>query len=485
VNCPKCGKALHPDERIVCTQCGTPVPRSFDEAPELFPERQQIARRPLAAAVVLLIVIFVLAPLAVGFRARQVYRATVDQIAASGFTAKILAYHQGWFSSAATLVVGTPALQTVLDERIAHGPFPIWSGWFSIVPVAAVVDSHPGAGGAGAAPSSLPADLAIRTVVYFNGRNRTRITMPARTINASVGSSKFMGLEGEVVPLDNRLRVSLDSPGFIGSGMIVWSVSDLSFRGDWRRPEHGIWVGSTEYTIREIAITAPGGRGVNLELIQRDGADMLVNGMLKLQGTLRISSAVLGNERVGSTVLAWQIKKIDPAAIQAWSKRVQALEGAKLDKQALRAQAQAGLHDLMLALAAKGPQLDGDFTMAAPDGDVTAKLNLSITPQKPAAAAAHPAPDAAPITIVKERMFGAATVRAPCTMVDRVAGSARVADWLQNRRLVKNGNQYELKADFAGGKLMVNGKQVLDITKLPPMPKPHVIAPGAMPPRST
>ncbi len=485
VNCLKCGKELHPDERIVCTSCGTPVPRSFTDAPELFPERRQILRGPILAVAILVIAIFVLAPMALGFRARAAYQATVEQIAASGITAKVLSYHQGWFFSSAKLEVGTSAIQTVLDESIAHGPYPLWSGWFSLMPVAAVVDSRPGATGPNGAPSILPADLKIRTVVYMNGRNRTRLTMPPRTISHGMGGVNFLGLEGEVIPLDNRLRVVLQSPGFIGSGLLSWSVGDLTFRGDWHRPDNGIWIGTTEYTIREINVSAPGGRGVNFELIQRDGADSLENGMLKLQGTIRISSAVLGSERVGNIALAWQVKKIDPNAIQTWSKHVQALQNTKPDKQALTAQAQAGLHDFVMALAAGGPQLDSDFTMSTSDGPVTANLNLSIMPDKSSAGAAQAPVDAAPMTIVKDRMFGEATVHAPRTLVDRVAGATRVADWIQNHLLIKDKSKYELKADFAGGKLMVNGKQVLDITNLPPLPKPPAITPGATPPRDS
>jgi hypothetical protein len=485
VNCLKCGKELHPDERIVCTSCGTPVPRSFTDVPELFPERQQIPHGPIITVAIIVVAIFVLAPMAVGFRAHAAYQATVEQIAASGITAKVLSYHQGWFFSSAKLEVGTSAIQTVLYERIDHGPYPLWSGWFSLMPVAAVVDSRPGAAGPDGAPSILPADLKIRTVVYMNGRNRTRFTMPPRTISHGMGSANFLGLEGEVIPLDNRLRVVLQSPGFVGSGLLSWSVSDLTFRGDWHRPDHGIWVGTTEYTIREINVSAPGGRGINLELIQRDGADSLENGMLKLQGTIRISSAVLGGERVGNIALSWQVKKIDPAAIQTWSNRVRALQNTKPDKRALTAQAQAGLHDFMTALAARGPHLDGDFTMSTSDGPVTANLNLSIMPDKTTAGATKAPTDATPMTIVKDRMFGEATVHAPCALVDRVAGATRVTEWIQNRQVIKDKSNYELKADFAGGKLMVNGKQVLDITKLPPLPKPPAVMPGARTPRTT
>ena len=469
MNCPKCGKLLHPDERIVCTQCGTPVPRSFEETPALFPERLTIARWPFVTAIIVLLVIFVIGPGLMGFRARQAYFATMDQIAGSGLTAKVLAYHQGWFSSEANIALGTPQTQITLAANINHGPYPVWAGWFSIMPVAAVVDVEPGSR-PGAAVSMLPADLRLRTIIYFSGRSRTHVTMPPRDIAAPIGSARFLGLEGEVAPLGNRVRVSIRSPGIIGNGIVGWSVSDFAFNGDWRRPDAGVWIGSSRTTIREINVSMPGGRGVNLELIDRDGTATLDNGLLKFRGILRISSAVLGGERVGNIAWTWELKKIDPVALEAWKKRAQTFQGMKLDKQALKAAAQAGLAEFVIALAAKGPQLKEDFTMAASDGTVTAQLNVSVTPSAPGDAP-EAAPEAVPMNIVKQRLFAKATVQAPCSLVDRMAGADRVNGWIQQRTLVKDGSRYLLKADFAGGKLMVNGKEVLDVNKLPPPPK--------------
>ncbi len=487
MNCPRCGKSLHADERIFCTQCGAPVPRSFDDAPELFPERQQSRRWPLRAAIAMLLVIFVLSPFVVGFRARVAYQAAVDQIAASGFTARVLTYRQGWFSSAAAIAVGTHGMQTVLAERINHGPYPLWTGWFSVMPVAAVVDSQP-APGPGAAASVLPADLHLRTVVYFSGRSRTRVTMPPRTVAGAAGGANFLGLDGEIVPREKRVRVSLHSPGIIGPGLVGWSMTEFVFNGDWRRLQGSIWTGGSETTIREISVGLAGGRGASLQLIDANTASALNNGMLKFLGALRISSAVLGGERVGNMALAWELAKIDPAAIGAWNQRAQALQGMKLDKQALMAAAQSGMTDFAMALAAKGPQLNADFTMAAPDGPVTANLNISMMPPASGGGVAQPPAQTVPMTIVKERVFSKATVRAPCSFVDRVAGADKVNGWIQERTLVKDGSQYVLKADFAGGKLMVNGKEVLDVEKPPPAPKaPPGAPPGAAgaPPKST
>jgi uncharacterized protein YdgA (DUF945 family) len=420
--------------------------------------------------------LFVLSPFLVGFQAKQAYNAVVDQLAASGLTAQVLTYRQGWFSSDATIAVGTHGMQTVLAERINHGPYPIWTGWFSVMPVAAVVDSQPAPGPGGAA-SVLPADLLLRTVVYFNGRSRTRVTMPPRTITGVVGGANFLGLDGEIDPLQDRVRVYLHSPGIVGLGPVGWSMTEFVFNGDWRLRQGNIWTGGSETTIREIGGGLPGGRGVSLQLVDAKTASALNDGMLKYQGALKISSAMLGGERVGNISLVWELGKIDPAAIDAWNRRAQALQGKKLDKQALMAAAQSGLADFATALAAKGPQLKSDFTMAVPDGNVAANLNISIMPPASGAALAQPPAQSVLMAIVKEQVFSRATVQAPSSFVDRVAGADKVNGWIQARTLVKDGSQYLLKADFAGGKLTVNGKQVLDVEKLPARTAP----PGASP----
>lgn len=476
MNCPKCGKPLHSDERIFCTQCGTPLPRLFANSPDAFSERRQRRRWPLWTAIAVLLIIFVLGPVVVGFQAKQAYYAAVAQLAASGLTAQVLTYRQGWFSSDATIAVGTHRMQTVLAERINHGPYPIWTGWFSAMPVAAVVDSQP-ASGPGA---TLPGDLLLRTIVYFNGRSRTRVSMPPRTVSGAVGGANFLGLDGEIDPLPDRLRVYLHSPGVVGPGLVGWSMTELTFNGDWRLAQGSIWTGDSETTIREISVNLPGKRGGSFQLVDANTASALNDGLLKFQGALRISSAVLGGERVGSTSLVWELGKIDPAAIEAWNRRAQALQGKKVDKQALMAAAQSELGDFAMALAAKGPQLKSDFTMAVADGNVTANLNISIMPPALGTAPARPPAQSVLMTIVNQQVFSKATIQAPSSFVDRVAGAQKVNRWIQARTLVKDGSQYVLKADFAGGKLTINGKQVLDVEKLP-AGRP----PSYAPPKST
>jgi len=478
VNCSKCGKTLHDDERIFCTQCGTPVTRSFAESLALVPEREpRVSWRFLIVSAVLL-VIFLVSPLVMGFRAHEAYQTTVDQIAASGLTARVLNYRQGWFSSSATIAVGTRGMQTMMVETINHGPYPIWSGWFSMVPVAAVIDTRP-AEFAGPGAAAILADLLLRTVVYFNGHSQTRVTIPPRTL-AGAARANFLGLDGEITPLPNRLRVSLHSPGLIGPGLVGWSITEFSFNGDWKRLQSGIWAGDSETTIREADASA-GGHRASLQLIDLDTGSALKDGTMQFRGALRISSAVLGSERVGNMALAWELLKIDPAAIDVWNRRAQALQGMKLDKPALMAMARSEMEEFAIALADKGPQLDANLTMAVPDGPVTAKLNLSIMPPATAAPAAQPDPQALLRAIVKERVLSGATVRVPCAFVDRVAGADKVNNWMRERTLVKDGSQYLLKADFAGGKLMVNGREVLNVEKLPPALKTPPGAAGVAP----
>ncbi|HTW87388.1 MAG TPA: DUF945 family protein [Candidatus Binataceae bacterium] len=466
MNCPKCGRALHPDEQIFCTQCGTPVSHLFTESPPVIPERQNQRRRrwPLWTVLAVLLVIFVLGPVVVGFQAKPACYGAVAQLAASGLTAQVLTYHQGWFSSDATIAVGTHGMQTVVAERINHGPYPIWTGWFSATPVAAVVDSEP----ASASRTMLPADLLLRTIVYFNGRSRTRVSMPPRTINGATGGANFLGLDGEIDPLPGRLRVYLHSPGAVGPGLVGWSITEFTFNGDWRSAQGSIWTGGSETTIREINLTLPGKRGGSLQLLDANTASALNDGLLKFQGALRISSAVLGSESVGKTSLVWELGKIDPGAIAAWNQRALALQGKKLDKEALMAAARSGLADFVMALAAKGPQLKSDFTMAVSDGSVTANLNVSLMPPS-AVSVAPAAPPAQPVLmrIVEQQVFSKATVQAPSSFVDRIMGPDKINRWVQAGTLVKDGSQYVLKADFAGGKLTVNGKQVLDLEQLP------------------
>jgi uncharacterized protein YdgA (DUF945 family) len=479
VNCSKCGKTLHDDERIFCTQCGTPVARTYAATLEIFPERQRGPRWPVLVAIVLLLVVFLVSPFVMGFRARHAYQTAVDQIAASGLTARVLSYRQGWFSSSATIAVGTHEIQTVMVETIHHGPYPIWSGWFSIVPVAAVVDSRP-ASGLGVHASALPADLLLRTVVYFDGRSQTRVTMQPRTMAGAAGAN-FLGLDGEITPLPDRLRISLHSPGLVGPGLVGWSITDFAFNGDWQRLQGSIWTGGSETMIREASIGLAGGRRASLQLIDVDTGSALKDGLLKFRGALRISGAVMGSERAGKMALAWQLSKIDPAAIDAWNRHAQALQGTKLDKQAVIAAARSAMTEFALALADKGPQLDANFTMAVPDGPITASLNLSIMPPATGAVADQPASHALLMTQVKERVLSGATVRAPCSFVDRVVGAEKVNNWMRERTLVKDGSQYLLKADFAGGKLMVNGREVLDVEKLPPALKTPPGAAGVAP----
>jgi uncharacterized protein YdgA (DUF945 family) len=483
VNCPKCGKELHPDERIVCTQCGTPVLRTYTEMPAPRPQRQPLLGGPAWTILGAVFAILVIAPAGVGFRARESFNATVGQIAALGLRPRVVVYRQGWFGSHATLNLGVRGMEIVLDERIEHGPYPFWAGWFSVIPVAAIIDSR-AADNQGPAAPPLPSDLVVRTAIYLNGRSRMRVTMPPRTVTRGISQAHFLGLDGEIAPLGDQLRVSLRSPGIVGRGLVGWSISDLAFSGDWRRLSSGIWTGGSESTIREANLALPNGRGINLELISADSSSKLAQGMMRYDGSLRISSAVLGVERIGSFTLAWELKKVDPAAIEAWNRRAQALAAMKLDKQALMAEAQSGLADFTRALAAKGPQLDAKFQTSTSDGDVTASLNLSITPEQAATPASQPEAGALMAAILKERLFGKATVHAPTALVDRVAGADKVNQLVQNGALVKDGSQYVIQADFAGGKLTMNGKEVLDVAKLPPA-KPRGGAPAARPPRAT
>jgi uncharacterized protein YdgA (DUF945 family) len=241
------------------------------------------------AAVIGVAVVVVLvggSPALTGGMARKQYEAQIDKIAAALPAIKVVErkYEQGLFSSTATTTfqVGCDAAAITVRDRIAHGPFPDFSG-FGLARIDTRIALPPDA------PAPLRAWMeglgpeALRTTVGFGGASETRLNLPAGQFKDAQGGesgslqwkpvSATFRVDGAMTRMSYELdmpEVTLDFTARDETG----SFKLVNLRGQFDgEPMAGNWltgVGAGAFTIDRMQMDVTGGQsqGVQFNLNQ-------------------------------------------------------------------------------------------------------------------------------------------------------------------------------------------------------------------------
>ncbi|QKK11660.1 MAG: YdgA family protein [Pseudomonadota bacterium] len=264
-------------------------------------------KRLLIILIVVLIVVFGLAPRLVGGRAQGQYEQMIEQLRSGGAQVTSVKYNRGWFGAQANteLVFPLPPaakeipelpqeLRFSLASTLRHGPLTSLGG-FGL----AEIDTQILLNGKQLFPADYPAQL--RTLVALNGGTRTLLELPAVNIPAAGNrpAIDFRGLSG-ILNADaafNRIDTRLESPGAdIAGGKIQRLViGDITIDSRTARSIAGLMLGDVKIALSHLSLTAADA-GDTLQMKQ-----LFIEGLSNAEGEMVSGSARyhIGSLKIG------------------------------------------------------------------------------------------------------------------------------------------------------------------------------------------
>jgi uncharacterized protein YdgA (DUF945 family) len=483
--CTGCGRRM-PEGATFCTACGKPRYRSgegnaFDRSQDAPTNRyawwQRTERRlPLVGAILVsVLAIAFLLPELTGYKAEDNYRQVVQMLSADGLDISLDSYQRGWFSSRATAHLLLNGQLFQLQQQIDHGPFPLQSGRFSVVPVACVIETKI------YAPEEVrnasreifgSVSPEIRTVVSLDSSTDTRVAIPpfehyVREGSGAVVTSKGLEADLYLTPRSSRLYARLDRFRLSGTAGDT-EVDGLTLSSDARRDSGtGIWLGNSRLIIdlikHESAAAGKSPATGAVRNVSFSAATSLESGLLDLTWHITAGQIGLNGLTLGSTAARLELSRIDPSPIAALGK--QYLEIARSDlsadsRSALLVQKGA---ELLVALAKRAPQMSVELNMSAPKGEVRGEIRVGVTQSFAEDALVRFGSDdysALMRRLLERYAFASGNLTLPLSLESQLTTG-------KERRLIDEGifvredNGYVCRLDYRGGRLLVNGRKLM------------------------
>ena len=368
-------------------------------------------RRALLASGVIILLLLILLPLALGTQAQRTYQdllhTTLDRLPNGRIVQE--QYDRGWFSSAARTELALPTNRgrspgdgpdrIRLISHIDQGPWAWFSGGFNAGPfptltqVQTRVEFDVG-------PIKLP-PLLITTHIGANGSGLSRLSIPATDQRTETGGDRLLSNE-----ISGTVHHRLDPPQLMADVLIpafallspagpVFSLADARLRADLSGGSDGLVtgrvgleVGAAQFGQRSQAGAA--GNEVFLErltmTLEQDVTGKAQGQRLNLRLNATANNARLGNIDYRTPVIGLSAQSLDWSALTEVGNALRTLSSDNLSP-AMRGLAGATLlTQLLPRFLATGPSIRlAPFTLNTPDGPVAARLALGIAEQDPAA----------------------------------------------------------------------------------------------------
>lgn len=446
--------------------------------------------KKIGMAVVLIVVVLVLAaPAAVGWYIMRQQDSFLQRIAASSvLQVQSNQFSLGWLHSQSSvrLAADKPSCRhatcpsLAVDSTIYHGPVPFTPPGLvkaGLAPAWAVVDTH-------IEPASLLPELTFSPAlpsmqgvlqVALNGQASAQLQLPAiRSTVTSQGrqgwlDAKPLKLTVSVPASHDRVRVQLAWPKveLVGESGGQMGLRGLHFNTSGKVEAGQSW---PAYHIDFDALHVLDRHGSALTL----GGFVLDVSQLPVQThprgsrfELRVSTLGARGLHYGPLIVTGQLQATPPAVLSTLRPQIRRIFGRNLPP-AVRLLSGLAMHpDQATRLLVAGPGLHADrLLLSTPDGDITGTLKLAVS-------ARRPLPDT--FAALLGRLQFHCDLQVPAALVHSI-----VARWLHHaghdpvsgdlvdteiRHLVKKGllvdrpddDAYQLYATFVYGQLVING----------------------------
>jgi uncharacterized protein YdgA (DUF945 family) len=464
-------------------------------------------------AIVLIVLLAVLGlPYWFGIRTQKVYNELVTGYSVSDNVSIIeKSYDRGWLSSRAKTVFsikngGAELIRFEEDDTIFHGPFPIQamlSGRAGLQPVMAIIDSHliviPAEGSeySDIIKKLPPANLL--TTVSLDGGGVTDITMPGieTTVGAKGEQLKWQGLTGDItfVPGFENVDTSLKSAGLKIAGKdSILTVADVAghYRIKYVGPENKYPVGDFEVSVGKVALNTKKEQSEEykkfaLTGIKMTGESTEDRGNLNSKYSLGFDELLVGNDKYGPGVFELAVRNVDMVSwmkIQEVLKKNQNAPQTEEARQKFMAEIMKIVPDLIkkspeieitkLSLETSNGNLDGHLKITV-DGSDLENPDLAANPLFLLTAIKAKAR----VTVAKALLENILTDYKTEEITDdfkkandeippdqEILGMAKeeAADEIKGLKdqnvITESGDNYELKAGYEMGQILLNGKPI-------------------------
>ena len=377
-------------------------------------------------------------------------------------------FSRGWFSSEGQhrVEIQDDKLQEALGSMTQAediGPFPVLiinthldHGLFAVSSLAR--DKGSLAPGLGSAVSTLSVELpdgetvelpgSIYSKVALSGELQSNYVLPAGSFEED-GSTLSWG-ESDIDFSTNPNNGKVTAAGHIGKlkvedGVDLLEISGLTFDANQVPTKYGFSTGDAKVEVGGLSVTSNGVQAGGIKSMKLDASSTVKNGLLSGHTTLELDSEAIPQFGEVSVVADVSMSGADAEAIGALQQALKA-QGASPDPHQMMALAGDDLKQLL----ATGVELRFDqLDVVLPMGTVKARMDFKVKEDDPATfewTSLLLATEASADISIPEGLIDMATQMNP------QMGAAVGLGLLQ-----KNGDVYEMKAEYAKGLLTVNG----------------------------
>lgn len=467
-------------------------------------------KKLLIILVIVLLVVFGLAPSLVGGRAQNQYEQIVEQLRAGGAQVTSVKYDRGWFGAKADteLVIPLPPaaaeipefpreLRVSLASTLHHGPLTSLGGVGL-----AEIDTRILLNGRELFPADYP--VRLRTLVALDGATRTLLDLPATRFPAEGDRPEldFRGLSG-ILNVDagfNRVDTRLESPGarVAGGRIEALDIGTITLDSKASRGISDLMLGDARIAISHLRLDGLGdGDALALNQIFVEGLSSADGEMVTGSARYHVGTVKFGEQEFREAELKISAGNLSAPVLAQIQKALDEIQSRRIDPEMQGAAIMTTLvtqlpllleHDPVIAIdtlrvdTADG-RVEGRFKVQARDmrwedlqGDTgfMRKLQASGELKMPETLFRGLLRVRTENEINRElalrRELGEEVEVPPqpklSRLIDRMADQ-QLAALLEQRLIVRDGGHVASSADYEEGRLTVNGEQI-PLPFLPP-----------------
>lgn len=430
-------------------------------------------KRWLVALLIILAVIVIVSPGIVGRLAEKSVEESLNFAASENDDIVVTteSFERGWFTSEGRHRIGlreggvrdlveddsgdpTLTASLIIDTHVDHGLLPVTS---------MSRDSGSLKPGLASTVSTMKIDPGNGELFDLPGKIYSNVGLTGETASrylVEAGSGNFDDKKAEWQGADVTVRTNPSTGAVAVKGAILpWSViaengslkvGGVAIEGKQEKSRYGLSVGSVQLEMEGMDLEKPYGPGVGFNMLSLDASSEIDGHRVNAASKLDISG--IKSPSLGDIGVVMDIVLNDLDA-QSFSKIEQALRNAR--GSADPADAVANMYPLIEAdlkkLLSAGLEMQFDqLDVTLPNGEVTTKLRFDLPESDPGANFSWPA--------LLLALSASADIRLPIELYDMAeAMSPDVGMLVAMGVFRKDGEFYEMKAEYAKGLLTVNG----------------------------